>query len=225
MSCVPAAAATRSSSATCRGSSYCATTGAAGFSLGAETCAALTHSSTNWETVLLALGGGVIGDLAGFAAAILRRGVRFVQVPTSLLAQVDSSVGGKTGINAPQGKNLIGSFYQPAAVIVDPETLDYVIVAHNFGDVQADRLRLDFCPTLAARIKERLRIKNPSCVAYDLPFGCPGWLQAVIQADYFLRSSDAARALIVGAETLSRVSDPHDRDSMIYADGAGAGFP
>lgn len=105
---------------------------------------------------------------------------------------------------------------------IDPETLDYVIVAHNFGDVRADRLRLDLCPTLAARIKERLRIKNPFCVAYDLPFGCPGWLQAVIQADYFLRSGDATRALIVGAETLSRVSDPHDRDSMIYADGAGA---
>jgi 3-oxoacyl-[acyl-carrier-protein] synthase-3 len=104
----------------------------------------------------------------------------------------------------------------------DPETLDYIIVAHNFGDVRADRLRLDFCPTLAARIKERLGIQNPRCVAYDLPFGCPGWLQAVIQADYFLRSGDADRALIIGAETLSRVSDPHDRDSMIYADGAGA---
>jgi len=104
----------------------------------------------------------------------------------------------------------------------DPETLDYIIVAHNFGDVRADLLGLDFCPTLAARIKETLGIRNPSCVAYDLPFGCPGWLQAVIQADYFLRSGDATRALIVGAETLSRVSDPHDRDSMIYADGAGA---
>ena len=105
---------------------------------------------------------------------------------------------------------------------IDPETLDYVIVAHNFGDVSSDNLRLDFCPTLAARLKERLRIRNPFCVAYDLPFGCPGWLQAVIQADYFLRSGDATRALVVGAETLSRVSDPHDRDSMLYADGAGA---
>jgi 3-oxoacyl-[acyl-carrier-protein] synthase-3 len=104
----------------------------------------------------------------------------------------------------------------------DPETLDYIIVAHNFGDVRADRPRLDLCPTLAARIKEKLQIRNPSCIAYDLPFGCPGWLQATIQADYFLRSGDADRALIVGAETLSRVSDPHDRDSMIYADGAGA---
>lgn len=73
--------------------------------------------------VVVALGGGVIGDLAGFAAAVLRRGVRFVQVPTSLLAQVDSSVGGKTGINAPQGKNLIGAFHQPALVLADTDVL------------------------------------------------------------------------------------------------------
>ena len=73
--------------------------------------------------VVIALGGGVIGDLVGFAAAVLRRGVRFVQVPTSLLAQVDSSVGGKTGINAPQGKNLIGAFHQPALVLADTEVL------------------------------------------------------------------------------------------------------
>jgi len=104
----------------------------------------------------------------------------------------------------------------------DRETLDYLIVAHNFGDVSAGNQCVDTCPTVAARIKEQLRIRNPSCVAYDLPFGCPGWLQAVIQANYFLRSGDAKRALVVGAETLSRVTDPHDRDSMIYADGAGA---
>src|SRR5512133_301776 len=109
-----------------------------------------------------------------------------------------------------------------AAAAIDPETLDYVIVAHNFGDVTAGSRQSDLVPTLAARVKARLRIANPFCVAYDLPFGCPGWVQAVIQADYFLRSGDAKRALVIGAETLSRVSDPCDRDSLIYADGAGA---
>ena len=105
---------------------------------------------------------------------------------------------------------------------IDPETLDYLIVAHNFGDVRSGNPRSDFVPSLAARVKRRLGIANPNCIAYDLAFGCPGWLQAVIQADYFLRSGDAKRALVIGTETLSRVSDPHDRDSMIYSDGAGA---
>lgn len=73
--------------------------------------------------MVIAFGGGVIGDLAGFAAAILRRGVRFIQIPTTLLAQVDSSVGGKTGINAPQGKNLIGAFHQPSLVLADVDVL------------------------------------------------------------------------------------------------------
>ncbi|MDB5693760.1 MAG: 3-dehydroquinate synthase [Alphaproteobacteria bacterium] len=73
---------------------------------------------------IIAFGGGMVGDLAGFAAAILKRGCRFVQVPTTLLAQVDSSVGGKTAINAAGGKNMVGAFHQPAAVLIDPNTLD-----------------------------------------------------------------------------------------------------
>jgi len=105
---------------------------------------------------------------------------------------------------------------------IDPESLDYVIVAHNFGDILADNRRSDFVPSLAARVKQNLAITNPACIAYDLPFGCPGWVQGVIQTDYFLRSGDASRALVIGAEILSRVSDPHDRDGMIYSDGAGA---
>lgn len=109
-----------------------------------------------------------------------------------------------------------------ASAGIDRESLDYVIVAHNFGDVASDNRRSDTVPTLAARVKQRLRIRNPGTVAYDLPFGCAGWLEAVIQANYYIRSGDASSALVIGAETLSRVSDPHDRDSMIYADGAGA---
>ena len=85
---------------------------------------ALISARVERADLVVALGGGVVGDLAGFAAAILRRGVDFVQVPTSLLAQVDSSVGGKTGINSPQGKNLIGSFHQPILVVADTAVLD-----------------------------------------------------------------------------------------------------
>ena len=105
---------------------------------------------------------------------------------------------------------------------IDKESLDYIIVAHNFGDVRADNIRSDFVPSLAARVKHKLGIVNPKTVAYDLPFGCPGWLQGVIQANYYLKSGDCKRVMVIGAETLSRISDPHDRDSMIYADGAGA---
>ncbi len=105
---------------------------------------------------------------------------------------------------------------------IDKESLDYIIVAHNFGDVHAGNVRSDFVPSLAARVKHKLAIVNPKTVAYDLPFGCPGWLQGIIQANYYLKSGDCKRVMVIGSETLSRISDPHDRDSMIYADGAGA---
>lgn len=105
---------------------------------------------------------------------------------------------------------------------IDKEELDYIIFAHNFGDVKNDRKRKDMVPCLAARVKHKLGILNPDAVAYDILFGCPGWLQAVIQADYLIKSGDAKKVLIIGADSLSRVSDPHDRDSMLYADGAGA---
>lgn len=105
---------------------------------------------------------------------------------------------------------------------IDLESLDYIIVAQNFGDTRADNIRTDMVPTIASRVKHRLKIKNPYTVAYDIPFGCPGWIQGMIMADYFIRSGDARRVLVIGAEILSRVSDPHDVDRMIFADGAGA---
>lgn len=105
---------------------------------------------------------------------------------------------------------------------IDGEGLDYIIVAHNFGDVSAVNPQSELVPCLASRVKQHLGITNPNTIAYDLPFGCAGWLQGVIQADFYIRSGEAAKVLVIGAETLSRICDPHDRDSMIYSDGAGA---
>jgi 3-oxoacyl-[acyl-carrier-protein] synthase-3 len=105
---------------------------------------------------------------------------------------------------------------------IDREDLDYIIVAHNYGDVRHDSQQSDTVPSLASRVKHLLRIKNPKCVGYDLLFGCPGWLEGVIQANAFISSGIAKKCLVIGAETLYRVIDPFDRDSMIYSDGAGA---
>ena len=108
------------------------------------------------------------------------------------------------------------------AAKIDPETLDYIIFAHNFGNVKHGAIQADAVPTLASRVKQKLRIKNPYCVAYDMLFGCPGWIEGVIQAQAFIKAGMAKKCLVIGAETLSRVVDIHDRDSMIYSDGAGA---
>jgi len=105
---------------------------------------------------------------------------------------------------------------------IDPETIDQIIVAHNFGNVLPGTIQTDTIPAIASRVKNQLGIRNPNCVAYDILFGCPGWIQGVIQADAFIKSGMAKRCLVIGAETLSRVVDPHDRDSMIFSDGAGA---
>jgi len=105
---------------------------------------------------------------------------------------------------------------------IDQEELDYIIVANNFGDTKPDNRASDHVPAMASKVKHKLQIKNPETIVYDLTFGCPGWVQGVIQADYFIKSGDAKKILVIGAEVLSRISDPHDRDCMLYADGAGA---
>jgi 3-oxoacyl-[acyl-carrier-protein] synthase-3 len=105
---------------------------------------------------------------------------------------------------------------------IDKESLDQIIFCHNFGDIKHGTNRLDILPSLAAKVKQALEIHNPDCVAYDLIFGCPGWVQGSIQADYVIRSGDAKKIMVIGAETLSRIIDAHDRDSMIFSDGAAA---
>lgn len=105
---------------------------------------------------------------------------------------------------------------------INPETIDYIILAHNFGNVSNHSNQIDVFPSLAVRVKNLLKIKNPKCVAYDILFGCPGWLEGMIQGYSFIKSGMAKKCLIIGADTLSRVVDKSDRDSMIFADGAGA---
>ena len=124
-----------------------------------------------------------------------------------------------------QNSSDLGTIAAEAAIRAagcDAETLDYIIVAHNFGDVPVQSNRSSLVPSLASRIKAKLQIQNPDCVAYDILFGCPGWIEGLIQADLFIQAGRAKRCLIIGCETLSRIIDPHDRDSMIYADGGGA---
>lgn len=105
---------------------------------------------------------------------------------------------------------------------IDRESIDFIILAHNFGNVTHGKVQSDTVPSLASRVKNKLRIKNPKCVAYDILFGCPGWIEGMLLANAYIKSGMAKTCLVIGAETLSRVVDPHDRDSMIYADGAGA---
>ncbi len=105
---------------------------------------------------------------------------------------------------------------------IDREELDYIIFAHNFGDLTPGKIQGDTLPSLATRVKHLLKIKSTKCVAYDMIFGCPGWVEGVIQASAFIKSGLAKKCLVIGGETLSRIVDDHDRDSMIYSDGAGA---
>ncbi|HAH25894.1 MAG TPA: 3-oxoacyl-ACP synthase [Prolixibacteraceae bacterium] len=105
---------------------------------------------------------------------------------------------------------------------IDPETLDFIIIGHNFGDVNAGSTQTDLLPSLANKVKAKLNIKNSSCICHDIISGCPGWTQGMVIADAYIRSGIYTRGVVVGSDVLSRISDPHDRDTMIYADGAGA---
>ena len=105
---------------------------------------------------------------------------------------------------------------------IDIETLDFIIVGNNFGDILSGGISIDILPAVANKVKAKLNIKNPACIAHDVIAGCPGWTQGMIIADAYIRSGLYKRGVVVGADALSRISDPHDRDTMIYADGAGA---
>lgn len=128
----------------------------------------------------VALGGGVCGDMAGFAAAIYLRGIKFVQIPTSLLAQVDSSVGGKTGVNLPQGKNLCGSFHQPSMVIIDPGVLN-TLSPHYFSDGMGEVIKYGCIKSKA--LFERLANENPNDFIEDMIFECVDIKRRIVEND------------------------------------------
>lgn len=157
-------------------------------------------------------------------------GEDFLRIETPMQEVVDkfrdiTGIQERRYANQNQNASDIGSLAAKVAIEdsgIDPETLDQVIVAHNFGNVINDTIQTDILPALASRIKHDLGIVNPNCVAYDILFGCPGWVQALIQSDAYFKAGIAKKALVIGTETLSRVLDMHDRDSMIFSDGAGA---
>lgn len=129
---------------------------------------------------VVALGGGVCGDMAGFSAAVYLRGIKFVQIPTSLLAQVDSSVGGKTGVDLPQGKNLCGAFHQPSLVIIDPDVLD-TLTDHHFADGMGEVIKAGCIKS--ASLFERLENENPKDFIEDMIFECLDIKRQVVEND------------------------------------------
>ncbi len=155
------------------------------------------------------------------------KGTVFKQNNATIIRKFVAITGIKERRYAPKDMNASDLAHMAAAnaikdADVDPETIDYIIVSHNFGDVKFGHTQTDAMPSLASRVKQKLNIKNPSCVAYDLIFGCPGWIEGVIQASCFIKAGVAKRCLIIGTEALSRVVDNNDRDAMIFSDGAGA---
>lgn len=132
------------------------------------------------EDGVVALGGGVCGDMAGFASAIYLRGIKFVQIPTTLLSQVDSSVGGKTGVDLPQGKNLCGAFHQPSLVIIDPDVLD-TLGDHFFSDGMGEVIKYGCIKSEG--LFERLENENPKDFIEDLIYECLDIKRIVVEND------------------------------------------
>ncbi len=150
-------------------------------------------------TTIVALGGGVIGDLAGYAAATYQRGVPFIQIPTTLLAQVNSSVGGKTGINHPRGKNMIGAFWQPRLVVADTETLntlpDRELSAGMAEVIKYGLIRdLPFLDWLEAHMDD-LMARDPDVLAFAIERSCAN-KAAVVSADELETAKEGGRALL-----------------------------
>jgi len=193
----------------------------------AELCDALLSRGVERKDHIIALGGGVIGDLVGFAAAILKRGCQFIQVPTTLLAQVDSSVGGKTAINVPAGKNLIGAFHQPALVLIDPECLDTLPLREmrsGYAEVVKYGLINDFgfyewCEANGAALLSGDRAAQIHAIAHSVSAKA-----AIVAADE--RETQDLRALLNLGHTFGHAleADTGYGDTLHHGEGVGAGM-
>jgi 3-dehydroquinate synthase len=169
--------------------------------------------------LVVALGGGVCGDMAGFAAAIYLRGIEFVQIPTSLLAQVDSSVGGKTAVDLPQGKNLCGAFHQPCLVLIDPNTLD-TLSDHFFSDGMAEAIKTGCIKD--EHLFNRIESENAKDFIEDMIYDCVSIKAGVVQRD---EKEHGERALLnfghTGGHAIERL---HNFTTISHGEAVGIGM-
>lgn len=169
--------------------------------------------------LVVALGGGVCGDMAGFAAAIYLRGIDFVQIPTSLLAQVDSSVGGKTAVDLPQGKNLCGAFHQPVLVLIDPNTLD-TLTPHFFSDGMAEVIKTGCIKS--ASLFEKTEKQNAKDIIDDIIFECVSIKAGVVERD---EKEHGERALLNFGHTSGHAIEKlHNFTTVSHGEAVGIGM-
>lgn len=169
--------------------------------------------------LVVALGGGVCGDMAGFAAAIYLRGIDFVQIPTSLLAQVDSSVGGKTAVDLPQGKNLCGAFHQPVLVLIDPNTLD-TLTPHFFSDGMAEVIKTGCIKS--ASLFEKTEKQNAEDIIDDIIFECVSIKAGVVERD---EKEHGERALLNFGHTSGHAIEKlHNFTTISHGEAVGIGM-
>ena len=171
------------------------------------------------EDLVVALGGGVCGDMAGFASAIYLRGIDFVQIPTSLLAQVDSSVGGKTAVDLPQGKNLCGAFHQPILVLIDPEVLK-TLSFHFFSDGMAEAIKMGCIKS--ASLFEKIERMNLNAELEDIIFECVSLKAGVVERD---EKEHGERALLNFGHTAGHAIEKlHNFEGISHGEAVGVGM-
>lgn len=171
------------------------------------------------KDLVVALGGGVCGDMAGFAAAIYLRGIDFVQLPTSLLAQVDSSVGGKTAVDLPQGKNLCGAFHQPALVLIDPNTLN-TLSPHFFADGMAEAIKTGCIKS--RELFEKTAAEDARAQIEDIIYDCVRIKAGVVERD---EKEHGERALLNFGHTAGHAIEKlHGFETVSHGEAVGIGM-